>query len=113
MKRQDLLESITCVFEIAVKERSQRTNFEEDPVYGLSQPGWALFERKVMWVAVNLWRGALHLPAVSIYEIARCETMAYGNLNYLTQFPIYCAELAAGTVPRYEIEIGDTGHRSE
>jgi len=92
----EINESLQTTFQAAVKERPQREEVVVDPLTQSHEVGWVVFERKALWVAVNLWRAQSHLPALTLKDIERVETLAAGHADYGSKFVLYCTELALG-----------------
>lgn len=94
------LDALTQIFRLAVKERNQRSDLVEDGDDGWMELAYVVYERKVMWVAVNLFRVNNKLDQIDIEEIRQAQTMASGHSDFGLKFPLYCAELAFGIEPR-------------
>jgi hypothetical protein len=88
--------ALKVAFEACTKERHKRRGLVHDPERGRDEFEWVVFERRAMWVAVNLFRASNGLPAVKMSDILRVENTACGHSDYYRKFPLYCAELAVG-----------------
>lgn len=71
------------VLETAQEEREERSD-------GLA---WIVYERRMMWQAVNRMRRARGKDALTMADIERVEKSAVGHTDYTLKFARYCAEL--------------------
>lgn len=71
------------VLETAQKEREDRSE-------GLA---WIVYERRMMWQAVNRMRHDRGKAPLSMDDVKRVEMMAVGHTDYTQKFAHYCAEL--------------------
>jgi hypothetical protein len=55
---------------------------------------WMIYEREVMFRAINAVRLQRGRPAVTIVEVMRMENCAKGHIDYSRKFALYSAELA-------------------
>lgn len=61
--------------------------------------GWVVYERQVMFDAVNEERKSRGLEPVGMEEVVRVETTATGHVDYTRKFALYCAELVLDNRP--------------
>ena len=54
---------------------------------------WIVYERRMMWQAVNRLRAARRKAALPVTDIERVEKLAVGHTDYTQKFARYCAEL--------------------
>lgn len=59
-----------------------------------SEIEWVLHGRLEMLTAVNKVRADRGYPPVLIGEIERADRLAAGHVDWVDQFPLYCAEIA-------------------
>ena len=59
-----------------------------------NEPEWIIYERKVMFEAVNAVRLQRDCAPVTIEAMRRAEGCAAGHVDYSQKFALYCAELA-------------------
>lgn len=88
-------ESLKDVCDIAARERDTRQGTLTNPGTGVEEPEWAVFERRCLWFAVNVWRQTLGLPPVLLSDIERLEARATSR----DQLVFFCSELVAGPGP--------------
>ncbi len=55
---------------------------------------WMVYERKVMFEAVNTVRLQRNCSPIAIEAVKRAEGCAAGHVDYSQKFPLYCAQLA-------------------
>lgn len=61
-----------------------------------SDLSWIVYERRMMWQAVNRLRHDRGRPALAVEDVERAERMAVGHTDYSRKFALYCAELVTG-----------------
>lgn len=54
---------------------------------------WIVYERRMMWQAVNRMRRGRGKSPLSMDEVERVERLAVGHTDYTPKFARYCAEL--------------------
>ena len=76
----------------AQKLRDKKSNWVESGEGGTTL-AWILYERQVMFNAVNQERIARNLEPITMKELRRAEDCATGHCDYTRKFALYCAEL--------------------
>lgn len=56
---------------------------------------WIVYERRMMWQAVNRLRRDRGKSALTLEDIERVEKSAVGHADYTNKFAFYCAALVA------------------
>lgn len=89
------------VLVVAQDHRKERQDMvpSNNPREKYPEIGWVVYERQVMFDAVNTERTNRGLEPIGIEEVARVETTATGHVDYTRKFALYCAELAVSNVP--------------
>lgn len=77
----------------AMKQRNNRTKLVETEYDLCEVPEWVVFERHVLFRAINRERAALGKAPISMSEQMRCEASAAGHVDYQRKYALYCAEL--------------------
>lgn len=86
--RDRLLTSLTN----AMQQRPRRQETAES-----GEPGWMVYERYVMTVAVSVERAHRGLPTGTVPQQVRdWEDHAAGHIDYAAKFAYYCARIAYG-----------------
>jgi hypothetical protein len=60
--------------------------------------GWVVYERQVMFNAVNAKRKSLGKEAISMKDLEQAESSACGHCDYSKKFAFYCAELVIHSI---------------
>jgi hypothetical protein len=71
--------------------RSEKSNWVEGD--GGTTLEWILYERQVMFKAVNWERACQNLKPITVEQLRRAENCAVGHCDYTRKFALYCAEL--------------------
>lgn len=87
MLRQ-FMDRMLRVLSKAQELRSQKSEWIGDELE------WMIYERDVMWKAINAIRLQRGRPGVTIEEVRRMENCAKGHVDYSRKFALYSAELA-------------------
>ena len=61
---------------------------------------WMPRERAAMLAEVNVIRAERGTSPATAEDVAHCDRMATGHVDWATKFPLYCAELALDERPR-------------
>jgi hypothetical protein len=99
---QELIKKMKGILTQAQTERNSRDKWVEsnNPLEKHPELGWVVYERQVMFNAVNVERAANGLNPIAMKELVMAETMTTGHSDYTSKFALYCAELAEGLVPK-------------
>lgn len=73
-----------------VKAQADR-ELRTEPVSG--EPGWAVWERLVVWGEVNRLRFKAQMPPIHPNSILAVESLANGHYDYTHKFALGAAEL--------------------
>lgn len=57
------------------------------------QTEWSLFERHLLWDAVNAERFTRGFPPIDLVEVERADTRSSGYSDYGQRFALACADL--------------------
>jgi hypothetical protein len=90
LRIRDVHESLRELLEKEHAKRDARTSAGQD---------WNRLELEAMTHQVNLIRGRLGKPGITVDDIVRAEQGAVGHVDYASKFALYCAELAVLGTP--------------
>jgi len=98
---QETIREMECRLSLAQHERSQRQAEipSNNPNSRHKELGWVVFERQVMFDAVNAERQVHKLPPINMETfISKVETLALGHSDYTHKLALYGAEMAHGRI---------------